>query len=710
MSVHRELQKFNSSPNLSAEVAPILFRDWEDITQDFFDNIKVLKLGELLHDELFGLFEAMSAIEMMDPKMDAGMLCNRLKKSSPDKFDTKLKFRNFSVGEQIGIIDTTWACMVSWLDGHSLAQTVFTNCYLYNPHLLCEKSLKAFCIAIYKLIDIIRDFVNRGLVFEEEDIQPMIYGYRLHPDVSEAKTVSMLKEVEDEMIKKKKAQAANEDDQGEEEDLSPVILRIRFIRIFLQALMELSKKEVTPAGVAECGKLLSLCSDQIPALIESNSKSCPPAYVSEVHGPVMIGFDPLFNQRLLPPTFPRYTHIKSVTESYKRLDELFVRLRQVIKIINYTSFQAALELMLEVSCTKPCIVSRSVMQLLFLPQCSRVGDTIHCLEAIKDAAKLFISPPILMPRSPLLNNAQAKDYLQCFFGHCIRPFSSLVQLCGHNRARQRDKLAHLLEDFANLQDEAERVDAFLHNLPNKFENSRPNLACFGTWILYHTIRIMIMFLLSGFELELYSTHEYHYIFWYLYEFLYTWLISSLLRADSFLIEQENQNEQNKNKRRNKPRNKKKLRPYVREITLNQALHSMCTGYYKALVAMKKEGKIPYPHPEFDNERVRYEHRFAPFINILITPPPVQYREFKEINSRQEETDVLKLYTQGYRAFHEAKTLLETVHNPNQEVADLVRVSKTNFIVLKLLATGHQISSPVPDFDFSVHRHFPIIKI
>ena len=28
----------------------------------------------------FGLFEAMSAIEMMDPKMDAGMLCNQSKR------------------------------------------------------------------------------------------------------------------------------------------------------------------------------------------------------------------------------------------------------------------------------------------------------------------------------------------------------------------------------------------------------------------------------------------------------------------------------------------------------------------------------------------------------------------------------------------------------------------------------------------------------
>ena len=31
----------------------------------------------LVSDDNFGLFEAMSAIEVMDPKMDAGMLCNK---------------------------------------------------------------------------------------------------------------------------------------------------------------------------------------------------------------------------------------------------------------------------------------------------------------------------------------------------------------------------------------------------------------------------------------------------------------------------------------------------------------------------------------------------------------------------------------------------------------------------------------------------------
>ena len=51
--------------------------NWEEVTQPFLSACAELKLGELCHDEMFGLFEAMSAIEMMDPKMDAGMVCNR---------------------------------------------------------------------------------------------------------------------------------------------------------------------------------------------------------------------------------------------------------------------------------------------------------------------------------------------------------------------------------------------------------------------------------------------------------------------------------------------------------------------------------------------------------------------------------------------------------------------------------------------------------
>lgn len=50
-------------------------------------------------------------------------------------------------------------------------------------------------------------------------------------------------------------------------------------------------------------------------------------------------------------------------------------------------------------------------------------------------------------------------------------------------------------------------------------------------------------------------------------------------------------------------------------------------YVQAMIGFKQDSKLPTPHPEFDSERVRYEHRFAPFSGMM-TPPPVQYTEFK----------------------------------------------------------------------------------
>jgi len=160
------------------------------------------------------------------------------------------------------------------------------------------------------------------------------------------------------------------------------------------------------------------------------------------------------------------------------------------------------------------------MQCLYLPLGSSYSSVSFvtfgresCVEVLREAARSFIAPPSLLVKSPLLSNPQIREYVDNFLSRCVRPLGALLQLCGHNRARQRDKLALLLEDLAGLQDEAERVDGYLHSVSIKMEWGRSHLACFGTWVLYYTLRVMIMFLLSGLELELYSTHEYHYIFW-----------------------------------------------------------------------------------------------------------------------------------------------------------------------------------------------------
>lgn len=54
-------------------------------------------MGELVHHKkLFGLLEAMSAIEMMDPKMDAGLRCNK-NADGPLNFETAVSVSYFII-------------------------------------------------------------------------------------------------------------------------------------------------------------------------------------------------------------------------------------------------------------------------------------------------------------------------------------------------------------------------------------------------------------------------------------------------------------------------------------------------------------------------------------------------------------------------------------------------------------------------------------
>ncbi|XP_066582916.1 N-alpha-acetyltransferase 35, NatC auxiliary subunit [Prorops nasuta] len=702
---------------------------WVDITNEFFEAIKDLELGELLHDELFGLFEAMSAIEMMDPKMDAGMLCNR-GNAKPCTFTQAvesgaIKLENLTASEIIGIIDSTYSCLVSWLEGHSLAQTVFTNLYLHQPAKIVDKPLKTFCYAVYKIIEVIKDCINKALVYEEEDFQYVAYGYRLNQNVTEQKTISMLREVEEELHRKSRIKPVDAETEKEYNDGLALYARIRFTKMFYQTLTLMGTKEQLQQNLNDCQRLLSNCSDMIQVMIKTVNKGEKSNEISNY--PNIMGFDPMVNQRLLPPTFPRYTKIKPRIEALEYLDKLINRFEHVTKITGCNGFHAALGFFLDFSRQSPCILSRSMLQIVYLPKnTNRVFGVQNFADVLRDAARNFIAPPVLMPKCSMLQNHQAKEYVDSFLAHCVTLFTSLLKLSGHNRARQRDKLAHLLDDFATLQDEAERVDGFLHTLSLKCDTPRSHLACFGTWILYHTLRVMVMYLLSGFELELYSVHEYHYIFWYLYEFLYGWLVSATTRADTFLVEQDVQNDMHKGRGGKKSsKNKKKksaCRPYKLEILMYQAKQNLCGGYYKALVGFRIDGKIPLPETEFDSERVRYEHRLLPFSSLL-TPPPVHYQEFLDMTNGQMHKRNDKLtsesqYLEGCRHFHQARTMLDRalalnpINNSTvEEIKSLLTVVKTNFVVLRLLADGHKKESKQPPvFDFSRHQHFPVIKL
>ncbi|XP_063769848.1 N-alpha-acetyltransferase 35, NatC auxiliary subunit isoform X3 [Pseudophryne corroboree] len=712
--------------------------NWIDITQEFRDACSELKLGELLHDKLFGLFEAMSAIEMMDPKMDAGMIGNQVNRKvlnfEQAIKDGTIKIKDLTWPDLIGIMDTCFCCLITWLEGHSLAQTVFTCLYVHNPDFIEDPAMKAFALGILKICDITREKVNKAAVFEEEDFQSMTYGFKMANSVTDLRVTGMLKDVEDDLQRRVKSTRSR---QGEERDPEvelehqqclAVFSRVKFTRVLLTVLIAFTKKETS--AVVEASKLISQAGDLLSAIHNSLPLGIQ-AQNDTTKGdhPIMMGFEPLVNQRLLPPTFPRYAKIIKKEEMVNYFYKLIDRIKTVCEVVNLCNLHSILDFFCEFSEQSPCVLSRSLLQTTFLVDNKKVFGTHLMQDMVKDALRFFVSPPVLSSKCCLYNNHQAKDYIDSFVTHCVRPFCSLIQIHGHNRARQRDKLGHILEDFATLQDEAEKVDAALHSMLLKQEPQRQHLACLGTWVLYHNLRIMIQYLLSGFELELYSMHEYYYIYWYLSEFLYAWLMSTLSRADSSQMAEERiMEEQQKGRSSKKTKKKKKIRPLSREITLSQAYQNMCAGMYKTMIAFDMDGKVRKPKFELDSEQVRYEHRFAPF-NSVITPPPVHYLQFKEmsdLNKYSPPPQSSDLYMAASKHFQQARMILENIPNQDQEVRisfpfnvsvhfiqvnEILKVAKNNIVVMKLLAGGHKKDSKIPpEFDFSAHKYFPAVKL
>lgn len=123
----------------------------------------------------------------------------------------------------------------------------------------------------------------------------------------------------------------------------------------------------------------------------------------------------------------------------------------------------------------------------------------------------------------------------------------------------------------------------------------------------------------------------------------------------------------KNRPKNKPKkNKKQQKPYRQEIVYYHAMLSMCGGFYKALGALTKDGRIRQPMPKFDNEEIRFNRRFAPFAN-LTSPPPVGYEEFKTFREHMMRPPSSEIYSIAAKHFNQARNALESIQNPEQEV-------------------------------------------
>lgn len=171
---------------------------------DYIDAFNVwidFDVGQLVHLQSFTLFDAMSAIEIMDPRMDTGML---IEETTTNKFDIH---KRLSADQTLGIMDRLVTREMAWISGHSLSQTVYTCIYFHHvkelndmpmPTLTSNMSdilygvLKSYVLATVKCCHYIWTEMTQGNVFEVNNRRYCIHRGILLPLPYCSKLIFML--------------------------------------------------------------------------------------------------------------------------------------------------------------------------------------------------------------------------------------------------------------------------------------------------------------------------------------------------------------------------------------------------------------------------------------------------------------------------------------------------------------------------------------
>lgn len=105
---------------------------WVDAQSVLLAVTEQLQHGQMMQSDHFSLFEAMSAVEIGDPKMDAG-LDTATAPTPDDLVDQGLAPLDLSASQLLATLDRLAAMQASWHSGNSIAQTVFVCLYMLKP-------------------------------------------------------------------------------------------------------------------------------------------------------------------------------------------------------------------------------------------------------------------------------------------------------------------------------------------------------------------------------------------------------------------------------------------------------------------------------------------------------------------------------------------------------------------------------------------------
>lgn len=697
---------------------------WADVSPLLNAACNDLQDGELIHGENFSLFAAMSALEIMDPKMDSGME-NRGYRSVEEAIENGAapiplsSDRTTDVQCSIDVMDHLLACEATWHKGHSLAQTVFSCIYLLRLERTSSHALlHSYCRIIRTTCNAVISVVSDARTHEEEDLFTMAYGLPLKGE-GDDKCLAMLHAVEETLSRQLRACKAPSSKKKAFEDFDPLqtntdleegyckalLCRIRFRKHFYHALVCMRKPQ--GRGLELARKHLALCRSELACVGRSVEFLRSNAYgtclddvedSTTASGCKPVGFDVSLNSRLSAPTPPRSIRLLS----WKKAVEYFEKLLHDLDVICSFSLDPLLESVLhfvvQFQKSQPDLVARSHLQLLLVQEGKLYG---------RDPFYDVISRAIALP-DVIRNQELEKNEFVVQLGQLV---INLLKILCTNASWQRRKLGKILQDWSVTSIQLDlALKREFGEIPNisADENICLKLSrLLLIWAEEQTYWIASRFLMLGFDLELYSPSEYCMVYWYLYV-----VFIKLLEKVQLRIAGSTDTTKRKGKK------KKDQNDVIRDarispsILLIQCYLLLSEGLAMMLAALKAQHTVFQRPSVFNSEQERFVQHFE-LLQKAHVPDRISYFLFKESTLRANITAVMK-----YNYFGDAQRISKELRrsfsgDPDKlgELRQIEQVAEYNQIALNVIhQAGAHDSSLKVSLEFRHHPCFAVVTV
>lgn len=648
---------------------PLEDEEWVDISQICDLATQGMKLGEMIESPQFRLFDAMSAIEIMDPKMDSGY--NNSEDMTLDRAEVEgIITQSMSHEELVAICDQLLMYYLLWLEGHTIIQTCFCCLYLQDvkKHVRPLPAFAAFVDAFLVACRRARSAVLRAGVFDDEDFMPGLFGVNLEVSVFSSEPGEVRRRIEQEV----KALRSNPSPLAE-----PVAWRLEFLGEYMLALVALINEDPQDAPNGDAKRFSEDVRQRLTAclgLVERLNKTANPPLPGGLRC-----FDPSINRKLLVPGPPRT--VEPIQDPHVAFDMWASHIQELL--LCGTLAQKPLTQILDGAITykdEPNVLPRSIAQL-----CASEEGLVRRL--MLDS--LFLH---LFPKEALQHCKKAVD---AFLAHSESLFAHLLKLAHANCARRFRRLAHVFADFNALQHEAWRLD---EDLKQTFgANLRHPRPCW-VWIMEHCLQAMIAKLFLGFELDLYDQAEFHMIYWYV-DYLYglrLYNLNELYHAKEQPVGGPKKKPGSRQQKDQASGARGGLRPRSPPpfLLLLEATQSTVRGLFRLLAFCLRRGLLSAPPAATGGLAQRFVLRFRSLEHFRLPHLP-SYHDFEQSSlSAQAPLEGRVVLDAAQTSFTEASQLLEKVSavrdRPNEE-RDPARDTSEGAKALRRVVVANQLA-------------------